>query len=159
HLLSASERAALGRWHGFDPAGGKRHRSGAAQGAQQEAAGREIAAEGGREPGGQACQVQRKQGRQRRERGKTRRQAPENEDQNRQIGRAQARRPQGGCAQKPSPAEVDETPLNPLITRIQVERSNDTRPWGTGRVSRYRLQPFSCGTIAGRYACAGNRSE
>src|SRR5262249_57408918 len=105
------------------------------------------------------CKVQGKQAGQRGDREKACRQAPENEGKNRQIGRAQARRPQGGCAQKPCPAEVDETPLNPLITRIQVERSNDTGPWGTGRVSRYRLQPFSCGTIAGRYACAGNRSE
>ena len=46
----------------------------------------------------------------------------------------------GWGEQKESPAEVDETPLNPLITRIQVERSNDTGPCGTGRVSRYRLQ-------------------
>jgi hypothetical protein len=30
--------------------------------------------------------------------------------------------------------------LNPLITRIQVERSNDTGPRGAGRVSRYRLR-------------------
>ena len=53
-------------------------------------------------------------------------------------------------------AEVDETQLNPLITRIQVERSNDAGPRGTGRVSRYRL--LATGMIAGRFDCAGSRS-
>ena len=52
---------------------------------------------------------------------------------------AACRRPQASITQKQSPAEVDETTLNPLITRIQVERSNDAGPRGTGRVSRYRL--------------------
>ena len=50
------------------------------------------------------------------------------------------RSPQGCPAQKQIQAEVDETPLNPLITGIQVEKSNDAGPWGTGRVSRYRLR-------------------
>ena len=64
--------------------------------------------------------------------------------------------PHGVITQKQSPAEVDETTLNPLITRIQVERSNDAGPRGTGRVSRYRLP--SNGMIAGRFGRAGNRS-
>ena len=68
----------------------------------------------------------------------------------------QVRRPHGVITQKQSPAEVDETTLNPLITRIQVERSNDAGPRGTGRVSRYRLP--SNGMIAGRFGGAGNRS-
>src|SRR5262249_62027536 len=142
-----------------DRKGGTGQRWVAAQGGKRAAAGREIAEEGAGEPGGKAGKEKGERGGRRGEREKAGRQAPENEGQNRQIGRAQARRPQGGCAQKPSPAEVDETRLNPLITRIQVERSNDAGPWGKGRGSRDHLQPFSCGTIAGIYACAGNRSE
>ena len=81
---------------------------------------------------------------------------PEDQGQGAQVRRARLRHPQGSITQKQSPAEVDETTLNPLITRIQVERSNDTGPRGTGRVSRYRLQ--SSGMIAGRFERAGNRS-
>src|SRR5262249_62016681 len=124
----------------LDPEVGRAQRSGAAQASEQEAAGGETAEGGGQAPAGKPCKAKREEGGQRPAREKPRRQALENEGQDRQIGRPRARRPQGGCAQKPSSAEVDETPLNPLITRIQVERSNDTGPWGTGRVSRYRLR-------------------
>ena len=46
-------------------------------------------------------------------------------------------------AHKQTPAEVDETPLNSLITFIQVESLNDTGPRGAGRVLRYRLRTAS----------------
>src|SRR5262249_44279177 len=138
HVLPASERVALSRRHGADPAGGKRHRSGASRRGRQEAAGASA---------GEASQDRGRQGRQARRSGSEYRwgqkrgpQTVENEGQHRQIGRAQVRRPQSACAQKRRTPEVDETPLNPLITRIQVERSNDTGPWGTGKVSRYRLR-------------------
>ena len=52
----------------------------------------------------------------------------------------EGRSPQEGSTQTASPAEVDEAPVNPLITGIQVETSNDAGPWGSGRVSRYRLR-------------------
>ena len=51
--------------------------------------------------------------------------------------------PQCSPAHKQTPAEVDETPLNPLITFIQVESLNDTGPRGAGRVSRYCLRTAS----------------
>src|SRR5262249_51059732 len=138
HLLPASERAALSRWNGADPAGGKRHRSGPSRCRRQKAT-REVAAETSQDPSAQGRQAQPSGGayRRRQNRGP---QPVENEGKDRQSGRAQGRRPQDGCAQKRSAPEVDETPLNPLITRIQVERSNDTGPCGTGRVSRYRLR-------------------
>src|SRR5262249_5790042 len=67
-----------------------------------------------------------------------------------EIGHQGGVRSQGSTAQK-QPAEVDETPLNPLITRIQVERSNDTGPRGTGSVSRYRLRTAIDSMIAGHF--------
>ena len=59
---------------------------------------------------------------------------------NRREGRRERPHPARRLHETASPAEVDETPVNPLITGIQVETSNDAGPWGTGRVSRYRLR-------------------
>ena len=85
------------------------------------------------------------------------REACEKQAQGRQIGRSDHPRPQGSPRQKHAPAEVDETPLNPLITRIQVEWSNDTGPRGTGRVSRYRLRAFDRND--GRPFCLSRQQE
>ena len=105
---------------------------------------------------GRKRRFQRPRQRPRKPRPRPRQDQAEGQDQGAQIGPARLRRPQASITQKQSPAEVDETTLNPLITRIQVERSNDAGPRGTGRVSRYRL-PLN-GMIAGRFDCAGNRS-
>ena len=62
-------------------------------------------------------------------------------NKHREIARPQ-RFPRQACpAQKQSPAEVDETPLNPLITPASMSRVRTMpSPGERGGVSRYRLQ-------------------
>src|SRR5436190_849926 len=102
-------RASFWRRYGSHSAGVERHRPSAARGPHQESAGQATAG-----------------GRSRTRTSGQNRQGVENEGQNGEIRPEQSRGPEVSLAQNGSRAEVDETTLNPLITRIQVERSNDT---------------------------------
>src|SRR5260370_42355669 len=104
-------------------------------------AGQEVAKPVSRQAQGQKADSDQGDGR------KTGWQANENKGKKRQIQRQDHCLPQGSPRQKQTPAEVDETRLNPLITRIQVESRSIPRPGERGRVSRCCLRLAASGPI------------
>ena len=72
---------------------------------------------------------------------------------------AQGRGPKGHFPQEHSPAEVDEAPLNPLITPVSKSRSQTMPgPWGAGE--GVALSFAASADLIGRRPCsAGNRRE
>src|SRR5712692_2156418 len=90
-------------------------------------AGQEVAKPVSRQAQGQQAGSDQGDGR------KTGWQANENKGKKRQTQRPDHCLPQGSPPQKQTPAEVDETRLNPLITRIQVESRSIPGPRGTGK--------------------------
>ena len=72
---------------------------------------------------------------------------------------AQGRGPKGHFPQEYSPAEVDEAPVNPLITPVSKSRSQTMPgPWGAGE--GVALSFAASADLIGRRPCsAGNRRE